>query len=229
MTALPRSPRLRRTRLSEQLTAQLRRHIQEHRLRPGDPLLTEQEMMDRFGVSRSVVREATKALDFLGIIDTVPSRGMVLDQFDFGRVCDYFGFHLALSDYPREQLFQARMVVELGSLSYTIEAIRRRPELADELRRLAEAAPESDQRETWTEYDIAFHRRLVEASGIAPLNSFSDLLRAFFRESLQELAVSRKTKDHHVGIVEALRQGDLATATTLLRSHTRWLPQETRS
>ena len=96
----PKQPRLRRKRLSEELTAQLRKHIIDQGLKPGDPLLTEQEMVERFGVSRSVVREATKALDFLGIIDAVPRRGMILDTFDFDRVSEYFGFHFALSDYP---------------------------------------------------------------------------------------------------------------------------------
>ena len=81
-------------------------HYSRKGLKPGDPLLTEQEMMEKFGVSRSVVREATKALDFLGIIEAVPSRGMVLDNFDFDRVSEYFGFHFALSDYPREQLYR---------------------------------------------------------------------------------------------------------------------------
>lgn len=215
-------PKLRRKRLSEQLTAQLRKHIIDKGLKPGDPLLTEQEMMERFGVSRSVVREATKALDFLGIIDAVPSRGMVLDDFDFERVSEYFGFHFALSDYPREQLFQARMVIETGSLFYTIAAVRRNPALCDTLHALAEAAPETDRVDAWIEYDIAFHRGLVEASGIAPLTSFSDLLRAFFQESRTLLGVSRDVKDMHLRIVEALRHGHLDAATELLRGHTRW-------
>jgi GntR family transcriptional regulator, transcriptional repressor for pyruvate dehydrogenase complex len=218
-------PKLRRRRLSEQLTAQLRKHIIDHRLKPGDPLLTEHEMMERFGVSRSVVREATKVLDFLGIIDAVPSRGMVLDEFDFDRASEYFGFHFALSNYPKEQLFKARMVVELGSLSYAIEAIQTNTALYEELRRLAEAAPDSGLAAAWIEYDIAFHRRLVEASGIAPLISFSDLLRTFFQELGPYLSVSRTVKDAHLQIVEALHLGKLEIATNVLRGHTYW--QET--
>lgn len=213
---------LRRKRLSEELTAQLRQHIIKKGLRPGDPLLTEQQMMEQFGVSRSVVREATKALDFLGIIDAVPSRGMVLDDFDFNRVSEYFGFHFALSDYPRDQLFKARMVLETGALFYTMQAIRKNPGLYDELRNLAEAAPDTNVADAWVEYDLAFHRRLVEASGIAPLASFADLLQAFFQESRTALSVSRNVKQTHVQIVEALHAGKLDVATELLRSHTHW-------
>jgi GntR family transcriptional regulator, transcriptional repressor for pyruvate dehydrogenase complex len=217
-----RRPKLRRKRLSEELTTQLRQHIVQKGLKPGDPLLTEHEMMEQFGVSRSVVREATKALDFLGIIDAVPSRGMVLDDFNFDRVSEYFGFHFALSDYPRDELFKARMVLETGALFYSMEAIRRNPDLYDELRRLAEAAPDTDQADAWLEYDLAFHRRLVEASGIAPLASFSDLLQVFFHESRTALGVSRDVKQSHMQIIEALRAGKLDAATELLRSHTHW-------
>jgi DNA-binding FadR family transcriptional regulator len=214
-------PRLRRRRLSEELTAQLRKHIIDQGLKPGDPLLTEQEMVVRFGVSRSVVREATKALDFLGIISALPRRGMVLENFDFDRVSEYFGFHFALSDYPRDQLLKARMVIESGTLRYIVEEMKQDASLYSLLRGLADAAPKTrdaaDQR--WIDYDIAFHRALVEASGIAPLASFCDLLQAFFckyRPLLRGLVGSVET---HREIVEALRAGDLDRATALLQSH----------
>jgi GntR family transcriptional regulator, transcriptional repressor for pyruvate dehydrogenase complex len=221
VNAAPKA-KLRRKRLGEQLTAQLRQHILKRGLKPGDALLTEQEMMAEFGVSRTVVREATKTLDFLGIIDAVPSRGMVLDAFDFDRVSEYFGFHFAMSGYPKEQLYEARMVLETGALYYTMRAFQNNPSLYDELHRLAEAAPENDRTDAWLEYDFAFHRRLVDASGIAPLASFSDLLQAFFHESRDALGVSREVKNAHVGIVDALRAGDLTVATDLLRTHTHW-------
>ena len=133
--------KIRRKRLSEQLTAQLRKYIVDHDLKPGDPLLTEQQMVERFGVSHTVVREATKALDFLGIIDAAPRRGMVLDEFDFDRVSEYFGFHFALSDYPKQKLLKARAVIETGALFYTMEAMKEDPALYPQLRKLAEALP----------------------------------------------------------------------------------------
>jgi GntR family transcriptional regulator, transcriptional repressor for pyruvate dehydrogenase complex len=215
--------KLRRRRLSEELTAQLRKHIIDNGLKPGDPLLTEQEMVERFGVSRTVVREATKALDFLGILGSAPRRGMTLDEFDFDRVSEYFGFHFALSDYPREKLFKARMVIETGALFYTHEAMQKDPDVYPRLRQLAEAFPTTenaaDQR--WIEYDIAFHRGLVDASDISPLASFCDLLQAFFREFRPTLSGFRTGQEMHLQIVEALHEGKLDTATELVQNHVR--------
>ncbi|MBN2580642.1 MAG: FadR family transcriptional regulator [Pirellulales bacterium] len=215
--------KIRRKRLSEELTAKLRKYIIDHDLRPGDPLLTEREMVERFGVSHTVVREATKALDFLGIIDVAPRRGMVLDKFDFDRVSDYFGFHFALSDYPKDQLLKSRAVIETGALSYTMDAMKNNPTLYPRLLALADSAPEVDQvNESWIEYDIAFHRGLVEASDLGPLASFCDLLQAFFHQFHEAMGEFRQGKEEHRRIVEALHDQKLETAVGLLRHHLSW-------
>lgn len=216
--------KLRRQRLSDQLTTQLRKLIIDQGLKPGDPLLTEQEMIDRFGVSRSVVREATKALDFLGIIDAVPRRGTFLAEFDFSRVAEYFGFHFALSDYPREKLLKTRTVIETGVLYYTMAAIRKDPEKYRELLELAEHGSANDSVDQRITHDIAFHRGLVEASGITPLAAFSDLLQIFFQRFQQRMAKGdyEAGKRHHREIVEALHAGKLESAIETLRGHLHW-------
>jgi GntR family transcriptional regulator, transcriptional repressor for pyruvate dehydrogenase complex len=220
-TGQVKRPGLRRKRLSEELTVQLRKHIIDKGLKPGDPLLTEQEMVERFGVSRSVVREATKALDFLGIINAVPRRGMILDDFDFERVSEYFGFHFALSDYPREKLLKARTVIETGSLFYTMEEMKRSPAVYTQLLKLAKADPKTrdaaDQR--WIDYDIAFHRGLVEASDITPLASFCDLLQTFFQKYRPMLRGIKGSTETHFEVVEALHDGKLDRAIDLTRHH----------
>ncbi len=227
MNAVPQR-KIRRRRLSEELTTQLRKHIIEHGLKPGDPLLTEQEMVERFGVSRSVVREATKALDFLGIIDAVPRRGMILDQFDFTRVSEYFGFHFALSDYPKEKLLRARAVIETGALYYVVKAMQKDPRVHERLQALAEAAPDTDQAgDRWIEYDIAFHHGLVVATDITPLASFCDLLQAFFQKFRAAVMSNvRAGRQSHCEIVAALHSGQLEKATVLLRHHLSCYEQE---
>jgi GntR family transcriptional regulator, transcriptional repressor for pyruvate dehydrogenase complex len=211
--------RIRRKRLSEELTAQLLKYITDHGLKPGDPLPTENEMVERFGVSHTVVREATKALDFLGIIDAAPRRGMVLDEFSFDRVGEYFGFHFALCDYPKEKLLGSRAVIEMGSLPYTMKAMKKDPALYERLRALAEASPEVNQpTDEWIAYDVAFHRALVEASGLDPLTSVCDLLQAFFHKFRTYINVGM-AKEGHCQILEALHREDLDAAVGLLKYH----------
>jgi len=212
--------KIRRKRLSEELTAQLRKYIIDNGLKPGDPLPTENEMVERFGVSHTVVREATKALDFLGIIDAAPRRGMIVDEFSFERVSEYFGFHFALCDYPKDELLGSRAVIEIGTLPYTMRAMKKDPALYPRLRDLAKSGPDvirADDR--WIAYDIAYHRALVEASGLKPLAAMCDLLQAFFHKFREYMTDVSGGKEAHCQIVEALHNGDADTAVGILRYH----------
>jgi GntR family transcriptional regulator, transcriptional repressor for pyruvate dehydrogenase complex len=212
--------KIRRKRLSEELTTQLRKYIIDHNLKPGDPLPTENEMVERFGVSHTVVREATKALDFLGIIDAAPRRGMIVDEFSFQRVSEYFGFHFALCDYPKEELLGSREVIEIGALPYTMKAMKKDATLYPRLRDLAASGPDgtlADDR--WVAYDIAYHRALVEASGLRPLAAMCDLLQAFFHKFREYMSDVAQGKEMHCKIVESLHDGNLDSAVSMLRGH----------
>ena len=228
-TTLPQH-KLRRKRLSEELTAQLRKHIIDHGLKPGDPLLTEQEMVERFGVSRTVVREATKALDFLGIIDAAPRRGMVLDEFDFDRVSEYFGFHFALSDYPEEKLLKARAVIETGALFYTMEAMKKRPgavsAAAEAGRGGARTRIRSISRGSSTTSPFTAGWSMPATSRRWPRSAICS--QAFFHKFRDRMALgnARGGKQGHCQIVEALHAGKLETAIDLLRRHMSWYELE---
>ncbi len=219
MTANPQH-KIRRKRLSEELTARLRKYIIDNGLKPGDPLPTENEMVEQFGVSHTVVREATKALDFLGIIRAAPRRGMFVNEFNFQRASEYFGFHFALCDYPKDELLGSREAIELGVLPYTVKALKKDQGLYRRLADLAQSGPDgglADDR--WIAYDIAFHRALVEASGLRPLAAICDLLQAFFHKFRQYMSDVVGGKKSHCEIVEALHNGNLDLAVTLLRHH----------
>jgi GntR family transcriptional regulator, transcriptional repressor for pyruvate dehydrogenase complex len=219
MTPVP-THKIRRKRLSEELTAQLRKYIIDHNLKPGDPLPTENEMVERFGVSHTVVREATKALDFLGIIDAAPRRGMIVDEFNFQRVSEYFGFHFALCDYPKDELLGSREAIELGVLPYTMKALKRDPVLYRQLLELAQSGPETGRADDrWIAYDIAFHRALVEASGLRPLAAICDLLQAFFHKFREHMGSVEGAVKSHCDIVETIHSGNLDAAVNMLRRH----------
>lgn len=67
-------PILARPPLSVELAEHLRRMIVEGELRSGDKV-PEKELTERFGVSRTPLREALKVLASEGYIDLVPNRG----------------------------------------------------------------------------------------------------------------------------------------------------------
>jgi DNA-binding GntR family transcriptional regulator len=81
-----------------------------------------------------------------------------------------------------------------------------------------EAAPDLDGR---IAADAAFHRALLDASGVGPLMAFHDLLAIFFDRFRRSLARSdwENAIRQHRQIVDALRTGDLKLACDLLTRH----------
>jgi len=115
------------------------------------------------------------------------------------------------------------VVIETGALYYVIEEMKKNPALYESLREVAEKGPDNmdSSDEQWIEYDIAFHRALVDASGIAQLASFCDLLQAFFHKFRSAMQGIRGGKATHVELVECLKNGELDKAIDLLRGHVR--------
>src|SRR6202011_6040520 len=63
------------SRLYEQIVLQIEDSIHKGELKIGDQLPAERELAEQFGVSRTAVREAVKALREKGIVEAHPGRG----------------------------------------------------------------------------------------------------------------------------------------------------------
>src|SRR4051812_9357122 len=63
------------SRIYQQIVEQIERSIRDGQLRAGDQLPPERELAQRFGVSRTAVREAVKALGEKGLIQSQHGRG----------------------------------------------------------------------------------------------------------------------------------------------------------
>jgi DNA-binding FadR family transcriptional regulator len=210
-------------RLSEAVAARIRDHIVEHGLGEGDRLPTEHEMADQFGISRGSVREATKALEFLGILRSAPRRGLTVGRVDMQRVTEYLGFHFALNNYPREQLLKTRAVLERGALPGVIERMAADPAVYARLRGLADGLEGVSDVDAFIRGDAAFHRALLESSGIEPLVAFGDVLGIFFVRFRREVVDARQGWASgvrmHRELLDALRDGDLKKAERILDEH----------
>lgn len=207
--------------LSEVVTGKIKQLIIENGLKSGDRLPTEHEMARRFGVSRVSVREATKALGFLGIIRGAPRRGLSVGDVNLERITQYLGFHLALNHHPKVELLEARIVIETGALPYAMTHLRESPETLDRLQELARRTGKAGDVDRRLEDDCAFHRALLGASRIEALVVFNDLLQVFFNRFRTSLlkGVWRAGARDHTAIVEALVDGRIELAREVLRRH----------
>ncbi|MFO0937151.1 MAG: FCD domain-containing protein [Gemmataceae bacterium] len=212
---------LRRPKLRDQAAEQIKQYIVSHQLVPGDRLPTETQLAETLDVSRLSVREATKSLEFLGIVESKTGVGLTVGRIDMKRVTEHLGFHSGLLDVDPQQLIDSRVILETGVLPHVARNMASNPEIESTLRDLVQRFRTARDLKMWIELDIRFHRTLFEASGLKPLLAFSDLLNVFFqkfRESVRKAEWQAGIESHR-RLVDLLAKGRVAEATQELRKH----------
>lgn len=212
---------LKRSKIRDVVATRLKTFILDGNLQPGDRLPTETELATQFGVNRLSLREATKALEFLGIVEAKPGRGLTVGRINMRLVTEHLGFHPALHDVSPTELIDTRVVIETGVLPFVVARMKRDARIGATLRSINEKLRQARSLPRFVELDIEFHRELIAASGIDPLTAFGDVLVVFFqrfRESVKKAEWQGGIEDHE-RIVESLEAGQLRVAERRLRAH----------
>jgi len=212
-----------RTALHEDVQDQLRRHIAERGLRPGDRLPTEAELASAVGTSRVVVREALRSLEAVGLVGSRGGSGRYLRPFDASTAARNFALSLALHPTALVDLLTVRRAVEtevaVAAAERMTEADLAALDALVEQMRLRVARGEA---KIGAE-DAAFHRRIVAASGnliaLALVELFWNVMQTLYARGFPRAAASDLPAviDTHAEIVAALRRGDGPEASRLLR------------
>src|SRR5581483_8960071 len=107
---------VRSRRVSDQIAEQLQAAIFAGKLKPGDRLPPERELVERFEASRASVREATRALELTGLIAVRPGAGggayVTVPNFDL--LANALRTMLRANRFDASDLYQARLLLEPG-------------------------------------------------------------------------------------------------------------------
>lgn len=106
--------RPRKVTVVEAIVEQIVRQIQAGKLRPGDRLPSERQLIEMLGVSRSSVREALQGLVVMGLVESRHGQGSFVSQ-GIGRLLpapDGPALPLSLQRAMRLHLIEARRTVE---------------------------------------------------------------------------------------------------------------------
>jgi DNA-binding FadR family transcriptional regulator len=191
--------------------------IVEQNLGPGDRLPNENQLAESFGISRLSVREATKTLEFLGIVESKTGVGLTVGRLDMERMTRHLGFHSGLLDADPQQLIDSRVIIETGVLPHVVRRMADDPSIETNLRKLAQQFGTARDLQALIAIDIEFHHSLVVASGLRPLVAFVDLLQVFFqrfREAIGKVEFRKVGVENHLRLVDLLaaRRVDAAVA-----------------
>ncbi|NJM55798.1 MAG: FadR family transcriptional regulator [Verrucomicrobiae bacterium] len=214
------TPILRSASLVEEVCHRLSEEIRAE-LDGGDGWLPPERLLaERFGVSRPVVREATKRLELQGLVEIQHGIGTrVVDKLH-----KPLNGSLALlipdEDERLRQLNETRMAIEPESARLAAEhatAAQLR-----ELRRIHQQLIEAPDNVRAIELDMAFHRALAEAGGNQIfrliLDSLADLGLASRQRTIGR--VGKQTAiEHHGAVLAAIERRDGEAAARAMRHH----------
>jgi DNA-binding GntR family transcriptional regulator len=192
---------------TEAIVAAVTRAIVEHRLKPGAKLV-EQKLGDRFGVSRTVVRQALFRLSELKLVRLEPARG---------------AFVAAPSIREAHEVFAVRRMVEAQMLRELIACIR--PSDIRTLKAHIKAEQQAVSRidvPTRTKLLFDFHVRLAQVLGnevlvelMQELVSRCSLITLMY----QSADNAQASTDEHAAMLAAIEARDADLAVTLLYAH----------
>jgi DNA-binding FadR family transcriptional regulator len=215
------SDEIRRGKIRDQVADRLQDFISSKRLVSGDRLPTENELATKFGVSRLSVREATKSLEFMGILHSKPGWGLSVGQVNLERIAELMAFHPTMRLASRTQLIETRIVIETGVLPHVMQSMQERPQVYESLSEIVQQMRSVRSLAQFIELDVAFHRGLIEASQLSPLLAFNELLVVFFKEFRESVkrAEFPESVDSHQRLIDYLRDQDLPAACKELKTH----------
>ena len=194
--------------LMEQAYARLRGEILSCRLGPGAEI-SEADIAERLGVSKSPVREALGRLRSEGFVKSYPRRG-------------YQVMPLTISDL--NELLDLRNILESGAV--TLAAARITGDELQELTRLADASYDKEVMASLDQFVAAnrsFHSAICRASGNRRLYeqvvTCLDGLERFFYVGARSRDINPEVKDDHHRLVKALRHGEVIDARKMIVEH----------
>jgi DNA-binding GntR family transcriptional regulator len=180
---------------------------------PGGELISEGEVANALGMSRTPVREAFLRLEAEGLLRLYPQRGALVVPVSSDEARAVIEARLLLEQ------FAAAKLVAFGPAARMAVFER----MSTEMQRQRDAAAASNWHD-FVEADRAFHEVTLEESGNVILSDFYSSLRDRQMRMIGESLIHDRQRmanilDEHRGIAEALRDGDLPRTLEAVQTH----------
>ena len=138
--------------------------IKEGQIKPGEKLVSVEQLAENFQVGRSAIREALSALQAMGLVEMRQGEGTFVRQFDASLISLPLRSAVLMDKQDIQHLLEVRKILEAGAV---IAAAEKRTEADLQKMKnvlLSMKDPHSEQDEWGENADLAFHLAIAEAS-----------------------------------------------------------------
>jgi GntR family transcriptional repressor for pyruvate dehydrogenase complex len=213
---------VKRSRIYEHIVEQIRALIREGRWAPGDQIPPERELAERFRVSRTSVREALRALELQGVIESRQGGGTFVRTADTEALVPPLAAAIMRGRRELSEVLEVRELIEPGiarsaAARATLEHVSEMESLVERQRQcIAEGRSFVDE-------DTAFHYTLARAADNNILLRLHNLILDLLRESRQSyLHVPDRPQTSlrgHEAILAAVKAHDAEAAYAASLAH----------
>ncbi|WP_343486667.1 FadR/GntR family transcriptional regulator [Allomuricauda sp. d1] len=205
------------------IISNIRDYIDYKNLEPGDKLPSERMLSEKFGVSRSNIREAIQKLEFFGILKSRPQSGTFIANIGRVAMSGMLDDILRLEDPDFKSLVETRILLELKTVR--LAALRRTDDDLDKMEQALEAYKTKVLNgKDAVEEDLLFHLAIAKASKNATMNTFMlvitpEIITNFNKHHVCDANLSFKGIKEHEEIFEAIKKQDPQKAKQKMKTH----------
>lgn len=195
-------------RVADQLIETLRNDIRTGALRPGDQL-EEAALAERFGVSRTPVREAVRSLVDSGLLETRPRKGALVRTLSAKEIIDLFEVAAELEGMACRLAAERLTAQKVDAMQETLAA--------------CEAAAQANDQNAYAKANLSFHDTIHQAAGnnrlIEQIEQLSGHINPYRALPYGMRGRLQKSTEEHARILEAILANDGLQADELMRDH----------
>ncbi|MFB9902796.1 FadR/GntR family transcriptional regulator [Allokutzneria oryzae] len=231
-------------RAYERVVEQIEEAVLCGRLRPGEHLPSERDLMVQFGVGRSTVREALRVLQSNGLVRSRAGdpRGAQVQAVSPGALQKSMTMLARADTLGLAELVQFRMLLE-GSANQLAARLRTPEQLAemDTAMDVMRTAVDEGYAE-FSRADVAFHEAVARATGNTLIQICGTVVRDVVLGLIEDKIVNAPDSralmltslEHHSRVLEAVRDGDGELAARLARRslydyYAEYVPEDERA
>lgn len=218
---------LRREVLHQAIQDQVKQYILDQGFQSGDMLPAESVLADELGISRPSLREASRTLQALGVVESRHGAGTFVGRFSLVPLVDGLTFSISLENETGtiqaiRGLLQVREILERSLVAQVVQILTN--EQLSTLQGLVDAMDtHAEKGEDFTDEDRAFHQTLYQPLGnplvVQLIQAFWEVFDRVQKELPWSVSNLKSTAQYHQRIVDALQARDGAAASMAMTEH----------
>lgn len=192
-------------------------------LEPGDKLPSERMLSEKFGVSRSNLREAIQKLEFYGLLNSIPQSGTFVANIGVIAMNGMIDDILRLETPDFKSLVETRILLELKAVR--LASLRRSDEDLIHIKSALDAyETKALLGEDAVQEDLLFHLAIAKASGNSTMNTFMlnitpQIIIDFEKYHVCDTDKAVKGIKEHTEIYEAIKDQNPSLAKQKMKNH----------